>query len=60
MFGFSDNIPGVFAEAFIDTFTTIDDGVPLREPGPARGARGHCFSGTCLTGASAFAINNGL
>jgi hypothetical protein len=41
VFGFSNNIPGVFAEAFTDTLTT-------------------CFSRTCLTGTSAFAVNNGL
>ena len=41
VFGFSDNIPGEFAYADIDTLTT-------------------CFSGTCLTGASAFAVNDGF
>jgi len=41
VFGFSDNIPGFFAEAQIFTFTT-------------------CFSGTCGTGASTFAVVDGF
>lgn len=41
VFGFSDNIPGEFAFAAIDAYTT-------------------CFSDTCLTGTSAFAVNDGF